>query len=153
MAEHSGETREAPAAHEIRELLGRMTDAWNARDAVAYAEQFTHDADYITFFGMLVTGRPAIEETHRTLFEGPLKGVRLTRSTTGETTSSIRFLRPDVAIVISTGGSSTDGKPDPARDSIITLTAVRQPDAWRFASFQNTRRMSMEALTHRQEGS
>ncbi|GII84700.1 hypothetical protein Ssi03_26900 [Sphaerisporangium siamense] len=131
---------------EIHDLLRRMTDAWNTGDARAYAEQFTADADYITFFGMRITGREAIEQSHRALFEGPLKGVKLTEGTSAPAAPSIRFLRPDVAVVIASGGSSLDGRPDPGRDSIITLTAVREPDAWRFAAFHNTRKVSPEEL-------
>ncbi|GII63426.1 hypothetical protein Skr01_35110 [Sphaerisporangium krabiense] len=134
------------ATAEIHDLLRRMTDAWNAGDARAYAGQFTEDADYITFFGMRMTGREAIEQSHRALFEGPLKGVKLTGSASGPAAPSIRFLRPDVAVVIASGGSTLDGRPAPERDSIISLTAVREPDAWRFAAFQNTRAASPEQL-------
>ncbi|GAA3099735.1 SgcJ/EcaC family oxidoreductase [Streptosporangium carneum] len=142
MTAGTGQTTETVDVRQIRELLDRMTEAWNAGDATAYAAQFTEDADYITFFGMHVKGRAAIEEGHRALFDGPLKGSRLTGGT-GETALSIRFLRPDVALVISTGNSSLGEKPDPSRNSVITLTAVRQPDAWRFTSLQNTRRTDM----------
>ncbi|MDH2429250.1 SgcJ/EcaC family oxidoreductase [Sphaerisporangium sp. TRM90804] len=139
-------TPESAPAQEIDDLLGRMTEAWNAGDATAYAGQFTEDADYVTFFGMHLTGRRAIEESHRALFEGPLRGSRLTGGTGGEQAPAIRFLRPDVAVVVMNGGSSVGGEQSPERDSIITLTAVREPDAWRFASFQNTRKVSMESL-------
>ncbi|MET9065639.1 SgcJ/EcaC family oxidoreductase [Streptosporangium sandarakinum] len=134
-------TEASLATREIGAALGRMTNAWNDGDAAAYAGQFTEDADYVTFFGLHMTGRQAIEDSHRALFEGPLKGSRLT----GVTSPSIRFLRPDVAVVVAGGGSSLDGVPDPGRDSVITLTAVREPDAWRFASFQNTRRTNPAA--------
>ena len=66
------------AETEVRAVLGRLTDAWNAGDATAYARLFTEDADYVTFFGMNFPGREAIESSHRALFEGPLKGVKLT---------------------------------------------------------------------------
>ncbi|MEU5696156.1 SgcJ/EcaC family oxidoreductase [Actinosynnema sp. NPDC020468] len=116
---------------EIRDLLTRLTDAWNAGDATAYAELFTQDADYITWLGTRDTGRAAIEATHRFLFDGPLKGSRLTG--TADSTLDIRHLAPDAALVITDGGRAEQA-------SVITLTAVRQEDGWRFASFQNTRK-------------
>ncbi|MEV1173327.1 hypothetical protein [Nonomuraea sp. NPDC049784] len=45
----------------------------------------------------------------------------------------------DVALVIVGGTSSVNGEPDPSRESPITLTALRTPEGWRFASFHNTR--------------
>lgn len=124
----------------IRALVQRMGEAWNAGDATAYADLFTEDADYITFFGGHLEGRTAIEESHRSLFEGPLKGSRLG---TGGGSTKVRLLGTDAAVVISSGGTTLAGEtgPDPERDSIVTLTALRDDDGeWRFASFQNTRR-------------
>jgi conserved hypothetical protein len=128
---------------EIGGLLDALVAAWNAGDATAYAELFTEDADYVTFFGLHMTGRRAIEESHRALFAGPLRGSRIgfepgTESGGG---ARIRALGPGVAVVVAKGGSTLDGRqaPDPSRDSVITLTAVRGAEGWRFASFQNTR--------------
>lgn len=125
----------------IRHLLQDMTAAWNAGDASAYAGIFTEDADYITWFGARSTGRKAIEDSHRFLFDGPLKGSRLAGGTADA--AGIRFLAPDVALVVSDGaGMSTCGQdaPDGDRTSVVAMTAVRDGDRWRFASFQNTRK-------------
>jgi uncharacterized protein (TIGR02246 family) len=125
---------------EINELLRGMTDAWNRGDAAAYAEAFTQDADYISWMGTRDTGRAAIEATHRFLFAGPLKGVKMTG---GDDASSldIRYLSPDVALVIADGG-----KPEHAPvASVVTLTAVRTDGHWLFASFQNTRKAPLPA--------
>lgn len=141
----------------LHDLLRRLTDAWNAGDAAAYGELFTHDADYITFFGLHLQGRQAIEDSHRKLFEGPLKGSRLTGGSAaapadggqGADAARVRLLRPDVAVIVTTGGSTLAGqqRPAPERDSIITLTAVNDGGGWRFASFQNTRRQPLPTPT------
>ncbi|UUV34179.1 SgcJ/EcaC family oxidoreductase [Amycolatopsis roodepoortensis] len=121
---------------EVLAVLGRLADAWNDGDAAAYASLFTEDADYVTFFGMNMPGRAMIESAHRSLFEGPLKGSKLRAG--GEV--KVRFVRPDVAIVVSGGGSSlSDGKPEPGRESTLTYVLVEESDGWRVASFQNTR--------------
>ncbi|MEO3793122.1 SgcJ/EcaC family oxidoreductase [Nonomuraea sp. B10E15] len=118
---------------EVTHLLARMTETWNAGDATAYAELFTRDAEYITFFGLHLRGRQAIEDTHRKLFQTPIK------LGPADEAPLVKALSDDVALVISGGGSTVDGEPDPSRASIITLTALRTPEGWRFASFQNTR--------------
>ncbi|TDD12707.1 SgcJ/EcaC family oxidoreductase [Nonomuraea deserti] len=118
---------------EVTHLLARMTETWNAGDASAYAGLFTPDAEYITFFGLHLRGRQAIEDTHRELFKTSIK-----LESDGEK-PLIKALSDDVALVISGGSSTVDGEPDPSRTSIITLTALRTPEGWRFASFQNTR--------------
>lgn len=131
----------------ILDLLGRVADAWNAGDAAAYADLFTEDADYVTFFGQNMPGRAAIEEAHRRLFEGPLRGSRLTGLDRPEG-HRIRFVRLDVAIVVTGGGSSLDGgdTSDPDRQSTLMFVAVRDDGRWRFAAFQNTRRSAVPSV-------
>ncbi|MCK2214362.1 SgcJ/EcaC family oxidoreductase [Actinomadura sp. ATCC 31491] len=121
------------SAEEIHRLLARLTETWNAGDSAGYAGLFTEDADYVTFFGLHLKGRQAIEETHRGLFA---RAIKLGES---DTAPSIRFLTGDVALIVAGGTSSVDGVPDPGRTSTVTLTALRTPEGWRFASFQNSR--------------
>ncbi|OXM42477.1 SgcJ/EcaC family oxidoreductase [Amycolatopsis alba] len=123
---------------EVLAVLNRIVDAWNDGDAAAYASHFTEDADYVTFFGMNMPGRAIIESAHRSLFEGPLKGSKLV---SGGGEPKVRFIRPDVAIVVSGGGSSLSGgdKPEPGRESTLTYVLVEEAGGWRVASFQNTR--------------
>ncbi|QFG20994.1 SgcJ/EcaC family oxidoreductase [Actinomadura sp. WMMB 499] len=117
---------------EITDLLDGLAAAWNAGDATAYAAAFTEDADYISFDGRHARGRAAIESAHRWLFDGPLKG-----SIMAATTGQVRPLADGAALVVSEGGTAVAGGPH--RPSIVSLTAVRTPGGWRFASFQNTR--------------
>jgi uncharacterized protein (TIGR02246 family) len=120
--------------HDIEHLLAKMSDAWNAGDAAAYAEVFTVDAQYISWLGTVDKGRAAIAATHDFLFNGPLKAVKMQGG--GEV--DIRCLTPDVALVTADGG-----KPEHAPvASVVTLVAVRTDDRWLFASFQNTRKTS-----------
>ncbi|GAA3250054.1 SgcJ/EcaC family oxidoreductase [Nonomuraea helvata] len=118
---------------EILHLLARIGETWNAGDSEGYAGLFTEDADYITFFGRHLKGRQAIEEAHRGLFKLDIKLAG------GGPEPLIKPLTDDVALVIVGGTSSVNGEPDPGRESAITLTALRTPEGWRFASFHNTR--------------
>ena len=123
---------------EVLAVLGRLADAWNSGDADAYGALFTEDADYVTFFGFRSEGREAIVESHRELFQGPLRGSKLT----GFDEPRVRFLRDDVAVLVSGGGSSLTGADDPAaegRASTLTYVLVRGDEGWRITAFQNTR--------------
>ncbi|MCU1681144.1 MAG: hypothetical protein JWQ81_1883 [Amycolatopsis sp.] len=126
-------------AAEVLVPLGKMAQAWNDGDATAYANLFTEDADYVTFFGMNMPGRAAIEASHRALFEGLLKGSKLIGS---DVQPKVRFLRPDVAVVVAGGGgSSLDGGSvvTAGRESTQTYVLVNNGEGWQIASFQNTR--------------
>ena len=127
------------AIAEVRDVLGRLTDAWNAGDAAAYGRLFTEDADYVTFFGVNFPGREAIESTHRALFEGPLRGSKLTGSPGQE--AKVRLVRPDVAVAVVGGGSSLTGAEvgDEGRESTVSFVLVREEGEWLITAFQNTR--------------
>ncbi|XVQ84357.1 SgcJ/EcaC family oxidoreductase [Microbispora siamensis] len=49
---------------DIHRLLDALTAAWNDGDAAAFAGTFTEDADYVTYFGLRIEGRQAIEDSH-----------------------------------------------------------------------------------------
>lgn len=117
----------------MNDLLQRLAEAWNAGDAAAYAELFTEDADYITYFGLHLQGREAIEATHREVFKLPIK------IDMGGGEPQVKELGPGVRQAIVQGGSN-------GRASVVTFVAVEtgggEPGnggGWRFAFFQNTR--------------
>ncbi|WP_284742003.1 SgcJ/EcaC family oxidoreductase [Amycolatopsis sp. RTGN1] len=127
------------AEADVRAVLGRLTEAWNSADAAAYGRLFTEDADYVTFFGLNFPGREAIESSHRALFEGPLKGSKLTGQLGAS--AKVRFVRPDVAVVVVGGGSSVSGADtaDEGRESTVSFVLVQEDGEWLITAFQNTR--------------
>jgi len=120
----------------IHELFEKLLADWCRGDGEAYGSRFTEDADYVAFDGTLIEGRAEIASSHQKLFDGFLKGSRLTGRI-----ERVRFLGPDVALVRATGDTVMPGKsrPSPERRSIQTLVAVRRDGEWRFAAFHNTR--------------
>ncbi|RZQ60381.1 SgcJ/EcaC family oxidoreductase [Amycolatopsis suaedae] len=125
-------------------VLDELAQAWNAGDATRYAAAFTDDATYTTFFGHTSFGRGEIEAGHRRLFEGPLRGSTMGAGDGME--PSVRFPRPDVALVLVGGTSVLAGQePDPARASVVSFVLVRDDGRWRVAAFQNTRRSPVPA--------
>jgi len=127
------------ASEQVHAVLTSMARAWNAGDATAYAAQFTPNATYVSFQGHVMQGRRAIRDVHRFLFDGPLKGTRLETSANADT--SITFLRDDVALVVSGGGARLPEQDELGdRDSVQTMTLVRDNGTWLAAAFQNTRK-------------
>jgi uncharacterized protein (TIGR02246 family) len=120
----------------IRELFGLLLDDWGRGDGEAYGSRFTEDAEYVAFDGTRTRGRQEIAASHQQLFDKFLKGTRLTGRVL-----SMKFVRPDVALIHATGGTvmRDKTKPSPERDSIQTLVAVREGAEWRFAAFHNSR--------------
>jgi uncharacterized protein (TIGR02246 family) len=121
---------------QIRVLFEDLLGDWGRGDGEAYGSRFTEDADYLAFDGTPTRGRRDISSSHQQLFDKFLNGTRLTGRIL-----TIKFLRPDVAIVHATGGTIMRGKtkPSPERASIQTLVAVREDEEWRFAAFHNCR--------------
>ena len=122
----------------IEDVLTRLAAAWNDGDATAYADLFTPDATYVVFDGTVVRGRAAIEDGHRALFAGPLRGFRMDPPTVAV---PVRYLSPDVAHVLVDGGTRPPGQREspPDRASVVSFVLVRDADDWRIAAFQNTR--------------
>jgi uncharacterized protein (TIGR02246 family) len=131
---------------EIQPTLDRLTAAWNAGDADAYGAEFTDDATYVVFSGDVLRGRQAIVDTHRWLFAGPLRGSRLGASSTGDDATTVRFLRPDVAHVVTAGAvRAADAETATAdRDSVPSYVLVHDGGRWRIAAFHNTRRQAVD---------
>src|SRR5690606_2304832 len=92
----------------VEDTLTRLAAAWNDGDAAAYAGLFTEDATYVVFDGTVVRGRAALEEGHRALFAGPLKGFRMDPPTIAV---PVRYLGGgDVARVLAAGGPRPPGQ-------------------------------------------
>ena len=128
----------------IDSIPSRLAAAWDAGDAAAYAALFTPDATYVVFDGTVLAGAKAIEDVHRWLFEGPLRGSRMSGSRTAGADAAppdVRYLRPDVALTLVRGGARPDGETEltPDRASVVSLVLVDTPEGWRIAAFQNTR--------------
>jgi uncharacterized protein (TIGR02246 family) len=129
----------APTA--VDDVLGRLSAAWNAGDAAAYAAEFTPDATYVVFDGTVLRGRGEIEGSHRWLFDGPLRGSTMGFAT-GDEGPQVRAVAPGVAHVLADGGGV---RPEGAeivtadRRSVVSLVLVEDGATWRVAAFQNTR--------------
>jgi len=125
----------------VLDLFAQVLDGWSCGSGEAFAAPFAEMVDFIAFDGTHLSSQAQVEKVHQQLFDKWLRGTQLT----GEAT--VRFLSSDVALIIARSRTVMRGKrkPAPERDSIQTLTAVRDGDRWRLSSFQNTRIRPMGA--------
>jgi len=119
----------------IEAILQQIETAWNAYDSVSLAALFAEDANFIHIFGGQLDGRTAIEASHRIIFNTIYKG-----SHASFTLRSIRFVRPDVAVVFAR--AHVRFKEDNEVREIETrptLIVVKQQAKWQIVAFQNTK--------------
>ncbi|GIF11890.1 SgcJ/EcaC family oxidoreductase [Actinoplanes teichomyceticus] len=122
--------------HAVRTLFERLMQAWTDNDAVAYADCFTEDSDYVSYDGTRAVGRGPMQEAHDRLFRGVLAGSALVGGI-----ESIRHVSPDVAIIHGTASVLMPWRSTLPRRRLSrqTLVAVRTPNGWRFTALHNGR--------------
>lgn len=116
----------------IRQIVRQVEAAWNAHDGKAFALPFAADADYVIVNGLQLKGREAIEKGHTDIFTTFYK-----ESRNAATIKSIRFLRPDVAVVHIEWNLEVRPGGEKAR-AINTMVMTKENGKWSIAAFHNT---------------
>ena len=117
----------------IRQRFANSDVAWNHHDAhqITNPQTAITDADYINLTGGWTKGREPFVEVMSKLQAGPFHDI--TRHTVVE---KIRFVRPDVAVVIT---RNVDRHGDaPPSESRSTYVLSKEGGHWLLNSFQNT---------------
>ncbi|MBE1488548.1 SgcJ/EcaC family oxidoreductase [Plantactinospora soyae] len=117
-------------------ILGQQEAAWAAEDGTAFAATFAEDADLVTFNGDYLVTRRGIAAGMQHAFDLYIPPSRIVRL--GE---HIRFLEPDVAIIVRTS-CIIDAGQEACRsgsDSRNTNVLRKRHGGWLQTSFQNTR--------------
>lgn len=134
---HTGQPAERRA---ILDLTRAMQDAWNRGDAVGFAAPFTADASFVAWNGLHGYGRQAIQDAHRWLLAGPLAGSRMVLVDDVAGPESLRFVRPDVAVLVTAGVTTPAGQDTADHAAVQTFVLTKTGDRWEVTAFQNTRR-------------
>lgn len=78
----------------IRSIVQDEIAAWNEGDAIAYSRHFAKDGTFTNITGQFFKGYDAFLKQHEVIFEGRFKRTRLQQDIV-----SLKFVRPDVAVV------------------------------------------------------
>lgn len=126
------------ALPQLKRLIQRQADAWNRGDGTAFAHTYAHDAEFITFDGTHLRGRPEMARNFQIYFDTYTKGTRLVFTKVPVT---LRYPTPGTAVMITNGCVANPGEPEcrPDSHSIQTYMAVHRERGWELVSFQNTR--------------
>jgi uncharacterized protein (TIGR02246 family) len=131
----------SPDETSVRNIITEEISAWNSGDAAAYSRHFAADGTFTNIRGEFFTGREPFIQKHDNLFKGPFHG-----STLKQDIVSLKFVRPDVAVVevltSVTGipklfpGTNTDDK-GRLRTRLLQVL-VKDGDEWKITAYHNT---------------
>jgi uncharacterized protein (TIGR02246 family) len=128
----------------IQDILKQLEAAWNAYDSVKFAALFAEDANFIHIFGGQLDGRTAIEAAHGVIFNTIYKG-----SHASFKLRSIRFVRPDVAIVFARAHVGfSEGNEAREIETRPTMIVVKEQAKWQIVAFQNTKISEVPPAAH-----
>jgi uncharacterized protein (TIGR02246 family) len=116
-----------------------LVEAWNRHDMDAFGALMAEDVEFINVLGMWWRGRKATVDAHKQVHASIFKDSLL-----GGRTASVKYLRPDVALVhISwdmTGHLELDrsGNPGKLREGVLTAVLTREGAGWLIRAVHNT---------------
>lgn len=135
----TAETKAGPSDADqaaVASLTQRVVAAWAYHDADAFASVFTEDATMI-LPGVYRKGADEIRAYMTEAFAGRYQGTQVTGKPI-----DLRFLAPDVAILLTAGGVLHQGESDVADERAIRASwlVVKRDGQWRLAAYQNSPR-------------
>ena len=122
----------------VRKLPQAFCDAWAKHDGHELAKIMADDVDFVTVATTYLHGRADFEKFHGRLLSGRFKESTLTPLQT-----TVRFLRPDIAVVHWSwkieGDKNFDGiRRQEPRYGMMTIVAEKRSGTWLVVAAQNT---------------
>ena len=118
----------------IEQVVENWNTAWQTKDAKLAAQDYSDDADWTNAFGMKRKGRAEIEKILGEVFSLPF--VMAGQSETAN--QSIRFIKPDVALVITrverAGQRTPSGAELGTRQTSHLRVLMKSGGRWRIVS-------------------
>ena len=127
----------------IRQVVAEFADAWNRHDPSAMVRHFADDLDHVGVRGRWQQGRAELEQTYIQFHATIWKDV-----TYHPVVEQVRFLRPDVAVVLVRGTFRSAGATDTAR---ATWTLSKEEGRWLCRAFQQTYLQDIPIAPHAPE--
>ncbi len=130
----SASTTDQATQEAVKTLYQHLINAWNTRDAAAFAELFVDDAYLVGFDGSQMESRSQIESELRHIFANQVTAPYVTQI------EGTRLLAPRVALLRAKVGMVPPGQTElnPDVNALQTMIAVNDEGDWRITVFQNT---------------
>jgi uncharacterized protein (TIGR02246 family) len=112
------------------EAVSGLMAAWNLKDAQAFASQFTEDATFVNVNGALWIGKKDIQDRHA-------KAAIFKSSHAEIKPDSMRFLRPDIALVHVSWTITGDPRDPQPRSYLMTMVVSKRDGRWLIVAAQN----------------
>lgn len=124
----------SPDENGVYALYQSLMDAWNRRDADAFATIFTEDGESIGFDGSQLIGQAEIASSLQQIFASHFTAPYVSK------VKHVRLLGPEVAVLRAISGMVPPGQSDiaSALNAIHSLVALKRNGVWRIVLFQNT---------------
>ena len=126
-AEHQHPTADEAA---IRQVVADYADAWNRHDPTAKVKDYSDDLDHVSVRGRWQQSRAELEQTYIDYHATIWKDV-----TYHPMVEKVRFLRPDVAVVIVRGTFHSGDAADTGR---ATWVMTKESGRWLCRAFHQT---------------
>ena len=124
----------------VRNIIRNEIETWNTGDAVGYSRDFSATGTFTNIRGQFFTGYPGYLKQHEVIFQGIFR-----HSTLKQDIVSLKFVRPDVAIVEtvttvngakqSPVGVTRDGK-GRIRTRLLQVVA-KEGGVWKIVTYHN----------------
>jgi uncharacterized protein (TIGR02246 family) len=126
----------------IQAVVAGLAEAWGKGNGRAWGSYFAEDADFTAWFGLYLKGRDAIAASHQQIFDTVYKNTKVRLEI-----RSLRFLRPDVAVVHLNGSVVGEGEELSDEPHVVPVAVLtKESGSWRLAVFQNTKNSMSERL-------
>ena len=131
---------QSPDETALRNIIKDEVNTWNKGDAVGYSRHFAAGGTFTNIRGQFFTGYPAFLKQHEVIFKGIFK-----KTTLKQDVVSLKFIRPDVAIIetVTTVAGTAHPPPGVTRDSKkrirtrLMQVAVKSGGAWTIVAYHN----------------
>ena len=131
----------SPDETAVRNIIQEEIAAWNSGDAAAFSRHFAADGTFTNIRGQFFIGREAFMERHDFIFKGVYRGTTMKQDVV-----SLKFVRPDVAIVETLTAVIGVQKPLPGTSaddkgrlrSRLLQVMVKDGGEWKIVAFHNT---------------
>jgi uncharacterized protein (TIGR02246 family) len=121
----------------VRKLPQAFCEAWAKHDGHELAKIMADDVDFVTVATAYLHGRADFEKFHVRLLSGRFKGANIAQLET-----TVRFLRPEMAVVHWSwridGDKNPDGTVRQPRYGMMTMVAEKRSGTWLVVVGQNT---------------